>query len=359
MGALFLANSANRQSSIFTIHNVKKTWTESRAVCRETGGHLLSIQSSKEWEMWKHLLKSTIHSLGRFSGPFWSGLHSPNASDLNTFTWDDCSVPVYLNKPVSDYVPSYDPCVNIELQREVFSGVFIDLWLKGKNCNDSLPLVCETEILDCLPMKCDEAVINTSDGVCNTELCKFVANDTNTCQVHPIDADATLCHVFMPSHQRTDFFSVCYISNPNHTVTRCLVDLTINYNVTISEDYRLSACLTVERTTARLPDVQPRTTEGTLCTCPCKDLQFLSNFNNGSSPLVQGMLKELTIDRKNTSKNRMRKECAKDNRPSSVSIGAVGLAIIVVPLGLIIVLDLPQFYVDLPKMIRTIRSALK
>ncbi|KAK3578134.1 hypothetical protein CHS0354_010088 [Potamilus streckersoni] len=103
--------------------------------------------------------------------------------------------------------------------------------------------------------------------------------------------------------------------------------------------------------------LQPRTTAGALCTCPCKDLQFLSNFN-GSSPQMQRMLKELMIDRKNTSKSRMRKESANDNRPSSVSIGAVGVAIVVVPLGLVIVLDIPQLYMDLQKMMTSIKSAL-
>ncbi|KAL3863291.1 hypothetical protein ACJMK2_005056 [Sinanodonta woodiana] len=230
-------------------------------------------------------LKSTIHSLGRFSGPFWFGLHAPNASDLNTFTWDDCSVPVYLNNLSSEYPPSFDPCVHIELQRELFNGVFTDEWLKGQNCNHSLPMVCETEIL------------------------------------------------------------------------------AINYNVTISETYSLSTCLTVENIPTISSDLHPSTGQTALCTCPCDKTTTKPLSSKNLLKLILGTVLKFkavwTMDVKNTSRARMRKECAKDNRPSSVSVGVIGMAIVCVPLGLLVISDLPKLYAESKKMRKNVRSAFR
>ncbi|CAG2205784.1 unnamed protein product [Mytilus edulis] len=55
--------------------------------------------------------------------------------------------------------------------------------------------------------------------------------------------------------------------------------------------------------------------------------------------------KNLTIDSKNISATIRKRICARDDRPSAVSVGYVGVALLLIPLVIIISFDVPKYFV--------------
>ncbi|KAH3849967.1 hypothetical protein DPMN_092372 [Dreissena polymorpha] len=62
---------------------------------------------------------------------------------------------------------------------------------------------------------------------------------------------------------------------------------------------------------------------------------------------AQEFVKNLTIDSKNTSAYFRSKTSAKDDRPSAMHMGLVGIVVVVVPMVLIILVDLKKIVLDI------------
>ncbi|XP_076447071.1 uncharacterized protein LOC143284269 [Babylonia areolata] len=100
---------------------------------------------------------------------------------------------------------------------------------------------------------------------------------------------------------------------------------------------------TTSRTTRPPPSLPKR-----LCPCSCKVAQFVNSLDDADreaisqqrKELVQEIKEELTVNAKNTSKEKHRLQSATDSRPSAAGIGLVGVSLLVVVLGLIVVMDL-------------------
>lgn len=74
---------------------------------------------------------------------------------------------------------------------------------------------------------------------------------------------------------------------------------------------------------------------------------------------IEKIISELTVDRKNTTLNRMKYISATDNRPSSVGLGAVAGGIIFSVFGVIVLMDLSRLFHDIQRFIRKLLSFLQ
>ena len=72
--------------------------------------------------------------------------------------------------------------------------------------------------------------------------------------------------------------------------------------------------------------------------------------------IVQQLVKELSVDRKNTSSYRRRLISAKDDRPSAQGIGYIGVIILVSVIGSIVVMDLGTLKQDFIRMLGNVRK---
>ena len=59
---------------------------------------------------------------------------------------------------------------------------------------------------------------------------------------------------------------------------------------------------------------------------------------------IQELVKNLTVDPTQTSKYQNSFKSAKDSRPSSTAVGAVGVIFISIPLAVVVILDMPRYY---------------
>ena len=73
---------------------------------------------------------------------------------------------------------------------------------------------------------------------------------------------------------------------------------------------------------------------------------------------IEQIVSELTVDKKNTSLNRMKYMSASDNRRSSVGIGAMAALIIFSVFGVIVLIDLSRIFHDIKHAFRGLFSVL-
>ena len=116
-------------------------------------------------------------------------------------------------------------------------------------------------------------------------------------------------------------------------------------------------------TTTRTPPPQVSTASNGLCCCDA-----LSSFLREPPPeeanltveeKIEKMVTELTVDKKNTTLNRMKYTSATDNRKSAVGIGAVAGAIIFSVLGVVVLIDLSRLFHEIQRFFRAMFWTLK
>ena len=92
-------------------------------------------------------------------------------------------------------------------------------------------------------------------------------------------------------------------------------------------------------------DLPATTTTVTPCMCHCRQLQAAANLTwTRVAELTQQLQRELAVDRDSLSSTRRRKESAPDSRPSAQASGGLGLALVVLVLGLVVLPDLLALY---------------
>jgi hypothetical protein len=85
------------------------------------------------------------------------------------------------------------------------------------------------------------------------------------------------------------------------------------------------------------------TPSNTQCSCPCTTIGRLSYATITKEELIEIAVKDLDINKKQTSAYVNSKSSAKDKRLSSKSMGVVGIILIVLPLILIVLVDIGIF----------------
>ena len=61
----------------YTFHEIGKTWNEARKACRDNGGHLVTIETTDEWNKVKDYLKDVTTVSGSFTH-YYIGLRREN-----------------------------------------------------------------------------------------------------------------------------------------------------------------------------------------------------------------------------------------------------------------------------------------
>ena len=116
---------------------------------------------------------------------------------------------------------------------------------------------------------------------------------------------------------------------------------------------------TVVLTTVLAPSTV--TVEVTPSVAACQDSTTFINITNTKyiKEAVENITKALYVDKKTMSSYVRSKTCAEDKRPSSATVGYVGIVFIVVPFGLMFILDLRTIYTHIRDSARQCKTRTK
>ncbi|CAG2201213.1 unnamed protein product [Mytilus edulis] len=104
------------------------------------------------------------------------------------------------------------------------------------------------------------------------------------------------------------------------------------------------------------------TTTDRSCRCNCKTVKVKVNYTISvelKAEIAANISKELSVNVETLSSTIRSKTSAKDDRPSSASIGYVGVILLVIVFGGLMVLDLPVFWIDLKLRLNNLKCCQK
>ncbi|VDI16946.1 Hypothetical predicted protein [Mytilus galloprovincialis] len=104
------------------------------------------------------------------------------------------------------------------------------------------------------------------------------------------------------------------------------------------------------------------TTTDRSCRCNCKTVKVKVNSTISvelKAEIAANISKELSVNVETLSSTIRSKTSAKDDRPSSASIGYVGVILLVIVFGGLMILDLPVFWIDLKLRLNNLKCCQK
>ena len=60
------SSSVNNMNNCYTFHDVESTWNEARDACRDMGAHLVTLETTDEWNKVKGLIKEKVKEADSF-----------------------------------------------------------------------------------------------------------------------------------------------------------------------------------------------------------------------------------------------------------------------------------------------------
>ncbi|XP_063442752.1 uncharacterized protein LOC134723047 [Mytilus trossulus] len=140
-------------------------------------------------------------------------------------------------------------------------------------------------------------------------------------------------------------------------------------NEATTEKYSTTATIetsTLEETTENTMPVTTahnfeRTTDRS-CRCNCKTVNLKVNYTISvelKAEIAANISKELSVNVDTLSSTIRSKTSAKDDRPSSASIGYIGVILLVIVFGGLMILDLPVFLIDLKLRLHNLKCCQK
>lgn len=126
------------------------------------------------------------------------------------------------------------------------------------------------------------------------------------------------------------------------TIVDTSTSITVTDNtVTESTVVDTSTSITIAASTA-IDNIFGETLLSSACMCPCDEIGRDANRNYTEEEIVrkiEEVVKELTIDKHETSAAKSRRISAADDRPSAKAVGTMGIVVLSVTLGILILFD--------------------
>ena len=80
--------SAKNENNCYTFHDVDSTWNEARDACRDMGAHLVTMETTDEWNKVKGFLADKVTETGSYTH-YYIGLRKESGS----WKWTEVGVP--------------------------------------------------------------------------------------------------------------------------------------------------------------------------------------------------------------------------------------------------------------------------
>ena len=80
--------SASNENNCYTFHDVESTWNEARGACRDMGAHLVTMETTDEWNKVKGFLADKVTETGSYSH-YYIGLQKESGA----WKWTEAGSP--------------------------------------------------------------------------------------------------------------------------------------------------------------------------------------------------------------------------------------------------------------------------
>ncbi|XP_046329749.2 uncharacterized protein LOC124113445 [Haliotis rufescens] len=336
--------------SVFYLHTTPRTWNEAKLICEAQSAELFRVKNGNTIDELKFVDGMTEWN-GNFSklmsqNMMWLALYETQDT-ANQFLNHGCikpsdsfSWPWAVSQPTN--LPNQEFCVAMDSKYQ---------W-SLQNCNQTYNFICQRNDGDCWFDPRDntiataqtltiEDVVVESEADCATSCRNGWINSTE-CWGFSYRVSDNTCRV----HYHTD--SAIFINNTSNT-------LEVNTDWTFYAKICVGGLLRSVNVNYIDNNVEPRVLNCTdlvtvddvlddaICYCECRDPPPMWEPTISSLSLkqkIEQIVAALTIDSKNTSAAQRKLISVMDDRPSSQSIGYIGVVFLSLVFGSIIILDL-------------------
>lgn len=353
---------------IYTLFTQQKTWNEARDLCADQFGQLLKLETDRQMNelmsldtfTWGGILETNL-----LAGELmWIGVHRPNAPPNNTAFHQDCEQYVETGNSLS--VHQDGRCGSIYHNRS--SIHFIE-------CNAVGIFVCERLQDDCWfepfieykGLRPGHSLQSTSvtipkDDVnsCALACRNYLATNTECWGLY-YDESARECNIYSVTVSDVNMHS-SYLMNSTYLLTETGMDRVFYirrcFEGLLDEDVYMEFVNIAANATSSDCSTKNYTgdpTEADICFCSV-DTQPPIPPPISSEDRAAELVAELTIESSNTSSALRKLISAEDNRPSAVSVGAVGVALLSIVFGGLMLMDLNVAIIGIKNIVSALMS---